>query len=686
MFLLACGGDSPSGVTPTTGTPPATSQRVDLSVTSQDAPVITDDAVNGGSTIACTVNFAAVTNGPGAATWLGGTLRFYSGSDRTTPVQTLSISQDTARMGWANVVLPAGQTQRATWIFTNGVPFSAEIEFTFKPDGVNTIQTSSKAAFDCMLPAPANAVPPTVTPLKLSPAGTVVIAGLPLTVDFSAVAAASLFETYVRVTGPCTVYRAFADKLVSSTAHSIDITLEHPCRLNTPMTVTVGAVDGRGLITSRDFTVPLTLVDTIRPFVFPRFNTSTSSNSAVPSGDYFGPDTLAFTLFASDNYRLAAVVWEVLPYAVKDSAVATNAKQLGTLVKVPIKAGWDGPIQLRIEARDEAGLYSPAVVTPKDSIRVHATAAGTSRSASVPGSIVALAYDARRSVVYVAQRNERRISIVSTSSMSVVGTIPTPTGAQDIDITAGGDSLLVAMYGSKLGIIDLRSTPILTTIQVADVDSASGQFLQYVTALANGHALVSTDGPRPETKALYDVNLATGAARRRTEVEVRGSAGQVPMGRSQDYRVVVLNQWPDEMAPPPGSLCLRRYTVSNDSFTPCAPSPRTGIPTLNTDGSRISIYRHLHDASLTHLAGPPEPDFNGGLYSVLSPDGSSLYETNGLLGLVRLNALTLQTIDRIPTETYSTVTPVISPNGRTVVFARESSDAPGSKVIVVSIP
>ena len=74
------------------------------------------------------------------------------------------------------------------------------------------------------------------------------------------------------------------------------------------------------------------------------------------------------------------------------------------------------------------------------------------------------------------QTNERRLAIVSTATLQVTATIPTPGAPTGFDLTPGGDSLIVALPSSKaLGVLDLRqASPQLALLPLTTLDATLG--------------------------------------------------------------------------------------------------------------------------------------------------------------------------------------------------------------------
>ena len=84
----------------------------------------------------------------------------------------------------------------------------------------------------------------------------------------------------------------------------------------------------------------------------------------------------------------AGPFWEVLPSGVEGSIALTMGEPPGTggIVKIPVRATWGtGPIQLRIWARDYAGLVSIPYMSEPGAVRIFpASATAVQSTASAP--------------------------------------------------------------------------------------------------------------------------------------------------------------------------------------------------------------------------------------------------------------------------------------------------------------
>jgi hypothetical protein len=155
--------------------------------------------------------------------------------------------------------------------------------------------------------------------------------------------------------------------------------------------------------------------------------------------------------------------------------------------------------------------------------------------------------------------------------------------------------------------------------------------------------------------------------------------GTSTLGRSDDYNVLVINQ---TLAQQP--ICLRRYDVSLDAFTPCILQQHGGRANVSRDGSRFALVTDVYDGSLRPVSSGGSGFSNGAnFYAGLSPDGQTLYEPL-YPHLLRVNATTKQIIDNIDIPYYPDVPVHVSPSGKFLVIM-DGPGRPTSRITVVNV-
>jgi hypothetical protein len=664
VALSACGGE---------GTGPSSSLNVVVSVSSLRGPAVTQLA-DGTPRIDCAFDLTAVASGTGTGTWLDGSFIVYVGKDKATPVDSSLISREEIRQSWNKSTIGGGETQHSTWTLSAGIPFTADLVFTYQASASAEVK-STKMRIACSPPVAADAPAPAITALTIVPPSGKLPVGAPLTVSYTASAAAGLWLTAVHVSGPCEVWQYLTERFAPTSTHSLSLKLPIECKLGVPITVGIGAVDAAVQSTVRSEPLSLVLADEEPPRVSPIFFGPLGNASSVASGDYFAGDSISMSMGATDNYALAALIWEVLPFGAKDSVVVSG-QGVGNL-KIPLRPEWTGNIQLRLYARDAMGLTSNVVTTPADSLRVRPTVQRPTRVATLAGQFTEFVIDQRRGLLYL-QPFAPRVTVVSLATLQITNTIPLPGTALDLDLTPSGDTLLVAMSGQRsLAIVDLRQ-PVLasTTLPLDQLDQSLGQYATQVRSLANGHAMLGIVGNAPSASTLLDVNLGTGAQRLRPDAAVNGLTGEVHMGRSADGGVLIVG----ESAP----RCVRRYVTATDAFGDCA-AVRSYFwyPTVDSTGQRFALDTDVYDASMTLLPKSGPIFAPGGVaYSLLSPDGQSLFKMLTIPGILRFDATTGMVLDKTPMPPLMLLTPPrLSADGKTMVLLERGNSATRIAVI-----
>jgi hypothetical protein len=630
LAVGACGGDS-------TGL--GARIDVDVSLTRLDPPFISVDD-EGGPLIRCDVALRAVARGSGGATWEGATFRWFVGKNATTPVDSAVLPAAEIQESWGNRDIAAGETQESEWAITAGVPFSLTIEYRYRSSGAGRVGTAS-VSFTCGPTIPPGAAPPVIASLTVQPSSGEVESGQTVTVAYTATSEVGLWGTAVELSA-CDTLTLYAERLEKSVTRTVSIPLSPSCQVNTPLHVTVYALDAALQETSRQAATQLMLVDRTPPQVTPLFFPPTGGSATQEiAGDYFTGDSLYLIFNASDNHSLRALVWEILPVGFRDSLVVSGP-YASPWMKIPIRPEWTGQIQLRLYARDAAGLTSEAVTSAPGALNVSPTVVLPTAWTTVAGEIREFVIDAPRGAVYLLQTNESRVAVLSTATMTATRTVATPVPATDLDLSAGGDSLVLALpAGRALGIIDLRQPSSgVTLIPLAALDTTRDQRPWQVRVAANGKALVSLQGSQPSAYTLLEVDLATGTQRHRTDAGDGGFVGGGHLERSHDRSVIVVNGGPNLFQP---------YDATTDRFGPRRSATVSDWrPSVDRMGLHVAIGLDVYGETLLHLRRVRAPILGGIPRSALSADGEHLYIVLWNHGIVRSRVSDGMIVDRIP--------------------------------------
>lgn len=241
-------------------------------------------------------------------------------------------------------------------------------------------------------------------------------------------------------------------------------------------------------------------------------------------------------------------------------------------------------------------------------------------SASCTSFAIRSVIDTDRQRIYALQ-GDRRIRVLSTTTLEMIQTISLPYVPTSVDFTPSGDSL-IATHQAGIGVIDLRQpTPVLSEIPVV-LDGSINQQPTRVVVLGNGKAFVTLSGNAPRANVLLELNPATGEQRVRTDAaDASGVASVYNMQRTPDRLAFVFKKAADRFG---------RYDVATDQFTDGGIVPRPsggGRLSVARGGAYTADGRLIYDASLTFVRRVQSiwGGSSGVMATALSADGEYLY-------------------------------------------------------------
>ena len=256
---LGCGGE-PTG--------PRTSLRVSVAVEAPPTEYLAE--LPDGIKLTCNAWLTATATGSGTARWQDGVLRFYVGSNRAAVADSQPLTQAEVRSAWGDT-LAVGSQRRSQWQFYASVPFAVEAEFRYLAQGEAAVPVKTRLTCG---PVPGAAVAaPTVTQLSVAPQGELE-PGQTFAVTYSATSPAALWSTVVMVDGPFTQRRETAERGVSATTRTVNITVPPGARNGVPITVTVLAADVGLQVGTRNIMTTSTVVDRTPPRILAAVLTS----------------------------------------------------------------------------------------------------------------------------------------------------------------------------------------------------------------------------------------------------------------------------------------------------------------------------------------------------------------------------------------------------------------------------
>jgi hypothetical protein len=336
--------------------------------------------------------------------------------------------------------------------------------------------------------------------------------------------------------------------------------------------------------------------------------------------DFVAGGTDSIVMQATDNDALAWVGWQFGgPNGVRDSIRASGGS-LSQEIPFTVPAALAGTAPpFSIFARDIDGNMAVDSFgqEPIASYLHHPM-----RSATVDTTLTDLAYDAKRNVLYLTEPKHASVLVLSLASMTYLSPILVPGTPLGLDLSPGGDTLVVALANTgDLAFVPLASgahTP--SIVHLTSLDSVPGDTTTFrasvavVRVAADGRVIVGTSGYYAQ---LVDLDLTTDLN------TVRFNAAYNPMlfARSGDGTHVVLT----------GVAGADMYNASSHGYSllPSASGQNlyNGPVSSSQTGAYFGDGNALFDANLDAL-GTMETDnmLSGeGYGSSISNDGTGLF-------------------------------------------------------------
>lgn len=397
-------------------------------------------------------------------------------------------------------------------------------------------------------------------------------------------------------------------------------------------------------------TLPLPPPPPAPPVITGRVYAYQQYDSTPPGSVTYGPgDTVRFQVEVHARRRLTWLGFALSGTAAARDSIAVPAtidSTLAALVKSLFPPGTRGLFTVTAFARDNAGDYGEAVLAGNPlSVYDTVTAAVTSASFDGNCSVIIptyatpfvgcdLAVDPTRNLVYITEPDSSRIAVLSLATMTYGAPIIAPDTVSGLDLTPGGDSLVVALPSAgRLGIVDLTTAPPTWHLVNLTVDTLPGRKPAGVRVAATEQALVSlttqnvyqSPPPPADSTQLIEYDVKTGSARARYDVaRVSGLSLFTPLTRSADGSRIVLS-WVE------GYQVYQVYDALHDSVLPYrsfllnGPNYGGQIPAISvsTDGRRVLVKGFLFDEAAGQVAYLDPP--GEGWVSALSPGGDTAY-------------------------------------------------------------
>lgn len=415
-----------------------------------------------------------------------------------------------------------------------------------------------------------------------------------------------------------------------------------------------------------------------------------SGTLGYPAGDTLAVpgDAVSVLIDASDNVALRWVGYETgAPLNQRDSVLVTGSSARGSLV---LTAPGTGPVPISVFARDSHGLRAVSA------LRDLPVLTGFVRHPTVALPLAApvhdVAMDSARGLAYVTLAGRRQLAVVNLASGQYAPSLTLPFAGISVDLTLGGDSLLIAAESAAVvAVMRLGSSPITSVLSLPTPPPMPGvQLWGYrVRALAGNRAMVSLTPDSPYTCCfgyLVSIDLSTGIAQLRTDAGHRPGDGSVsmhePLARSRDGQTLFMAE---TCCTPLGA---QRYLAASNSFTALTQvTISRWVYDLSPDATANSVLfaNVLLDGNLNPLRTFDIADYAQGGATLLSPDGATAYLAtyDGYLKVRTTDGAILERV-RLPVWAMHGA---ISPDGTTLVWASGTPQAfgPTDRLLLVDV-
>ena len=477
----------------------------------------------------------------------------------------------------------------------------------------------------------ADAVKPVVSSLSVSPPA--LQPGEWITVSYTATDNVGLFYTVVRVSGAVTAVDSLGHGFASTITRSVQFRVPVTAHVGDTVRVRVVAADEAS---QRDSAVagPVSVTDLAPPLVG---GSATGPETALT---LVTGDTLRVTVNATDNHRLAWIGYRLGPPASVQDSVAVAAATGNHLWTPVVQSGWLGTSSVTAFARDSLGHVAQ---TSLGDVTVVAGIRRPTRTAPLGGTVLDVVYSAPRDALYLSQPFLDRIAVLSLGSFTFGTPIALFSQPRGLDLSVGGDTLIVALRNSPyLAVVNLISGQV-DTVRLG-IDNFLNRGPDNVRVLGNNKAIVTItfDGSGYGGQ-VWEYDLGAGTARQRTDAGIGGQVTEVvPLARAGDRsRLLILID--DSCCPLEGDVYLTATdTVSVKRGTVNRYFPRVSA---TATGSLFLIGESLFDGNLNFMRAFAAAEYVAGP-TAISPDGLSVYMAIDF-GYLKLRAADGAVIERV---------------------------------------
>lgn len=459
--------------------------------------------------------------------------------------------------------------------------------------------------------------PPEITRLELSPA-TELEPGRTLTVRYSVESPTPLRRLRFLRSGAFAAVDSFGARGSLSISDSVMLPIPSTgIDFSKPLSLTMEAADTAGRVGRRTATTSVTIGDRTPPTLNATLLDGNGWESYTLTATLSPEDSLTLRVSASDNYELRWIGWRLGPPANAQDSVSVGGTSSGSITLVaPVRGEWAGKSNLTVFARDALGNVTERV----GAVTVYPLVNRRVRSVALKGPVLQFLYDEKRQLLYMTRPETPSVAVLSMATLTLAPSIALPSRAEGMDLTATGDSLLVALpQDGALAVVDLRTRA--TAVVPLAFDTTQARRVADVRVAANGKALVFLGSNFLGGGRLMEYELGSGAQRLRADAGEAGTLSPgVPFVATRDRLRVALHS----------GDCAQLYDATSDSFGTC----RRGLPfhgtilSVDASGTFFTSAHQLLDGTLSLVREIYVPRFYN-IVSMLAPDGSAVYFPTG---------------------------------------------------------
>ncbi|HSE68098.1 MAG TPA: hypothetical protein VLB12_14010, partial [Gemmatimonadales bacterium] len=370
--------------------------------------------------------------------------------------------------------------------------------------------------------------------------------------------------------------------------------------------------------------IGLTALDTVQVVVAPNY---LDAFGTVGDTIYGVGEAMSVTANADPGGgALAWLGWRLGgPIGLADSVPGTGSALITLSTTPAVQPGWLGTVPVIVFARSRAGGRIEDTIS---TLRIVQFTTHTLHSISIASDAGGMAFDVKRDRLYLAMPNNPTVAVMALATATLAPSISLPVsssfGAVDLDLTPGGDSLVVPLSSRKtLAIVNLTTSQIDTVPLNGPPNPVVPQFADRVRVTANRKIFTSlTFGGSGYGGNLVEYDLGTGTQQVRTDVGINGGLTErSPMARAGDGTKLLLLE--DD------SCCSEFagvYTSASDGFGARTGTVNEFFPSLsgNQAGTRWLIGSELFQADLTPVRDLSPPGWRPGAIRGRTPGPSVL--------------------------------------------------------------